>query len=294
MPKGTKSSSSLPSPSGEGAVRDGGAPAIERAMATIELLADKPDGLTLSELARLLDVNKALAHRVLQALDAAGYVFRVEPAGLYRLTYKVRNIGLRHMSSTHLLDQNLSVLQGLADMTDELVRLAVVEGDTLTWVAALQGTRRMLQLNPNYTFHIHLHTHATGKIWLSTLPRAHALELVHNAGIEPRTENSVTDLARLEAELDLARERGYAMTYEEDEVGVGAVAAPIMARQLDGSMRCVGVVSLAAPTSRMSREQLDSHHPLVVAAAGRLADRWPADTAGNPLKIDAAPPDRTP
>lgn len=289
MPKGSKNPTT-PTASAEATTRDGGTPAIERSLATIELLAEAADGLTLSDLARRLDLNKALVHRVLQALDTAGYVFRVEPAGLYRLTYKVRNIGLRHMSSTHLLDQNLPVLQGLADMTDELVRLAVVEGDSLTWVTALQGTRRMLQLNPNYTFSIHLHTHATGKAWLSTLPRERALDLLRRAGFEPRTSRSVTDLGMFEAQLDEAGKRGYAMTYEEDELGVGAVAAPVAIRQLDGSMLCVGVVSLAAPTSRLSREQLDSHHPLVVAAAQRLADRWPADGAGKPLTIVDEPP----
>ncbi len=288
MPKGSKTIKPSMDQAESPSIRDGGAPAIERALATIELLAEVSDGLSLSDLARQLDLNKALVHRVITALDAAGYVFRVEPAGLYRLTYKIRNIGLRHMSSTHLLDQNLSVLQGLADMTDELVRLAVVEGDTLTWVAALQGMRRMLQLNPSYTFRIHLHTHATGKAWLSTLPREHALSLVRQAGIEARTSHSVTDFGRLESELDQARERGYAITYEEDEVGVGAVAAPVSIRRLDGAMQCVGIVSLAAPTSRMSREQLHSHHSLVVAAAQRLADRWPADSAGHPLTVIAA------
>ncbi len=184
------------------------------------------------------------------------------------------------MSSSDLLDQNLPVLQGLADMTDELVRLAVVERDTLTWIAAIQGTRRMLQLNPHYTFSTHLHTHATGKAWLATLPRERALELVQRAGLDARTGNSVTHIDQLAAELERTRERGYAITYEEDEVGVGAVAAPIMVRQIGGEVICVGVVSLAVPTSRMSREQLDSQHPLVVAVAKRLADRWPADSPG--------------
>ncbi|HEY0199773.1 MAG TPA: IclR family transcriptional regulator [Rhodanobacter sp.] len=264
----------------EATPRDGGAPSIDRALAIIELLAESPEGLILSDLAKQLDINKALVHRVLQALDTAGYVYRAEPAGFYRLTYKVRNIGLRHMSSNKLLDQNLPVLQGLAEMTDELVRLAVVERDSLTWIAAIQGTRRMLQLNPHYTFSIHLHTHATGKAWLSTLPRERALDLVQREGLAARTGNSVTNIEQLVAELDRTRERGYAVTYEEDEVGVGAVAAPIMLRQISDEMICVGVVSLAAPTSRMTREQLDSQHPLVIAVAKRLADRWPADSPG--------------
>ncbi|HEY0179714.1 MAG TPA: IclR family transcriptional regulator [Dokdonella sp.] len=229
------------------AARDGAAPAIKRAFATLEILAERPEGLSLSDLARELDVNKAIAHRLLGLLDEAGYVFRLEASGRYRLTYKIRNLGLRHMSSTHLLDQNMIVLQGLADMTDELVRLAVVERDTLTWVAAVQGRRRMLQLNPNYTYAVNLHTHATGKAWLSTLPRERALALLRETGTEARTPHSLTSLERIEAELDLTAARGYALTYEEDELGVGAVAAPILVHDLDGRTRCVAVVSLAAP-----------------------------------------------
>lgn len=267
----------------EAAGRDGGAPAIHRALALIELLAERPDGLTLSEIARHLDINKALVHRVLTALDDTGYVFRSDATGSYRLTYKIRNIGLRQMSSTNLVNQNMPVLRGLADMTEGLVRLAVVEGDSITWIAAVQGQQRMLQLNPSYTFHINLHTHATGKVWLSTLPPTRARELLSRAGTAARTVHSLTSLENIEAELARAREDGYALTYEEDELGVGAIAAPILIGRHDAEPRCVGVVSLAAPTSRMTREQLAALHPLVLAAAERLAERWPADAAGNAL-----------
>jgi IclR family transcriptional regulator, acetate operon repressor len=263
--------------------RDGGAPAIERALAVIEMLAEEADGLTLSDISRKLDVNKAIVHRVLSALDATGYVFRSERTGNYRLTYKIRNIGLRHVSLNDLLEQNMPILQALADMTDELIRLAVVESNSITWIAAVQGRRRMLQLNPSYTFGINLHTHATGKAWLSTLPRDVARSLLEKKGLHARTGQSKTNLADIEAELDEALFLGYAVTYEEDELGVGALAAPIVLDNSSPTALCVGIISLAGPTSRMNREQLVATHPLVIAAAQRLAMRWPRDAVGKHL-----------
>jgi IclR family acetate operon transcriptional repressor len=46
-------------------------------------------------------------------------------------------------------------------------------------------------------------------------------------------------------------------------------------RQIDGAGRCVGSVSLAAPTSRMSRADLEASAPLVINTAQRLAEIWP-------------------
>ena len=70
------------------------------------------------------------------------------------------------------------------------------------------------------------------------------------------TKYTITTLRALKADLAEGRQRGFAISYEEHELGVGTVAAPIVINGLDGNPRCVGVVSLAAPTSRMDRALL--------------------------------------
>jgi IclR family transcriptional regulator, acetate operon repressor len=248
---------------------------LSRALAIVEQLADAEQGLTLADISRHLDVNKAIGTKLLRTLELRGYVFREVQTGRYHLTYRISNLGLRQLAHTRLLDQSSAVLRELAETSGELVRLAVVEDDRLTWVLSEAGRKRSLQIDPNFRFAISLHTHATGKAWLSTMPFERALTLLLHQGLTPLTKLSKTSIEEIRQEIETARSRGYAVTYEENEMGVAAVAAPIVASMLDGQARCVGTISLAAPTNRMTRSDLEACSPLVVAAARKLAATWP-------------------
>ena len=253
-------------------VRGDSIASVGRALAIIERLADRQDGLSFTEIVALLDVNKAIAFKLLNTLEHAGYVFRNERTGTYCLTYRITNLALRKLSSERLLDQSNAVLRPLADATGELVRLAVVErgGERITWVLSLLPERQVLQIDPNYSMEIGLHTHAAGKAWLATLPFEQAARLVRASGFKPKTRHSLTGMEALRAELARTASRGYALTYEEHALGVGAVGVPVLVRD-----RCVGAVTVAAPCARMSREDLAALAPRVRAAAARLADAWP-------------------
>ena len=252
--------------------------AVGRALHVIEHLADAPDGLSLAELARLLIVNKAIALRLLETLEQTGYVWRDDVAQRYHLSHRISNLGLRQLQQSGLLGQCTSVLEDLAERTGELVRLSVVEqGQRITWVYAVVGTRRSLRIDPNFNFEVSLHTHATGKAWLMTLSFDDMRALVERDGLAALTPNSSTDLDALRRELEASRKRGFSTTFEENEIGVCAVAAPIVADRLSGGRSCVGVVSIAAPANRMGRDEILDLGPLAAETAGRLAVMWPLD-----------------
>ncbi len=252
--------------------------AVERALETVELLSGAADGLSLAEIARGLIINKAIASRLLETLEHAGYVWRDAVAQRYHLTYRVSNLGLRQLQQSGLLGQCTSLLEDLAERTGELVRLSIVErGEKITWVYAVVGTRRTLRIDPNFNFEVSLHSHATGKAWLMALAPERVLELLKREGMTALTPHTNVDVTLLRKELDTASRRGFTLTYEENEIGVGAVAAPIMAPRLSGRTECVGVVSVAAPTNRMTRAAIEACGPLAAEVASRLAPMWPLD-----------------
>jgi len=251
---------------------------VERAFVIVAMLADLEDGASLGEIARHLDVNKGIAAKLLATLERVGIVWRDHVAQRYNLTYRISNLGLRQLQKTRLLDQCAAVLKGLAEETGELVRLAIVEnGERITWVYAVAGTKRLLQIDPNYSLEAHLHTTAIGKSWLCTLPFERALKLMLRQGIKPLTRHSKVAMEAIRAELAAAARRGFATSFEETELGVSAIAAPIMVTTLANETECVGAVSLAAPTNRMSERQLVACGPLVMRTVERLARIWPLE-----------------
>ena len=251
---------------------------VERAFEIVAILADAAEGASLADIARHLDVNKAIAVKLLATLERLGIVWRDDVAQRYNLTYRISNLGLRQLQKTRLLDQSAAVLKALAEDTGELVRLAVVEnGDRITWVYAVSGSKRSLQIDPNYTLDAFLHTTAIGKSWLSTLPFETALKHMLRQGMKPMTKHTKTSSKAIRADLEQTRKRGYATSFEETELGVIAIAAPITVTALTGARECVGAVSLAAPTNRMNARELVACSPLLLATVARLAQIWPLE-----------------
>jgi IclR family acetate operon transcriptional repressor len=251
---------------------------VERAMRIIEYLSDARDGLSVSEIGRLLDVNKSIAFRILATLESLRYVYQDTFTQHYRLTYRISNLALRQLANSRILDQCIAPLRELADTTGELVRLAVIEHDRPIWIHSESGVQRRLQVAPTYGHDISLHSHATAKAWLFTLPEKEVAALVGNKRLKEYTKYTITTLRALKADLSEARSRGFALSYAEHELGVGTVAAPIMVTGLDGA-RCVGVISMAAPTSRMDRAKFIQCGHQVVEAAHHISEVWPFDSA---------------
>ncbi|MBA2962170.1 MULTISPECIES: IclR family transcriptional regulator [Ramlibacter] len=249
---------------------------VERALFVIEQLAEAPDGLSFTEILNILEVNKSIAFKLLNTLIATRYVFKDEKTGNYCLTYRISNVGMKKMSRSRLLNQSQVILRELADQTGEFIRLAVVEQDTITWVMSILTKKRYLQIDPNYSTEIGLHTHAAGKAWLATIEPDRARRLILERGIQRMTPHSLVDIKKIMADLHVTAERGYAISYEEHGLGVGAIGAPIMVQQFGSEQpRCVGVVTLAAPVAHMDRAALETCAPQVVATAEKLASVWP-------------------
>ncbi len=253
---------------------------MRRSLHLLELMSEGEAAWSLADIGRGLAVNKAIAQRLVDELRTAGFVYCDDITGEYVLTYKLSNLGLRKLDQTRLLDQSSGVLRELTNESGELVRMGVVEfGTKVTWVLAFVGARRTLNIDPNYRLDIQLNTHAAGKAWLATLAPDEAWRVLKASGIEKLTPHSKTERAEIEADLVESRERGYALSYEENEMHVGAIAAPIMVRQPNGQTQCVGVVSVAAPTWRVSREGFEALAPSLLRGVAKLSDMWPIGDA---------------
>nr|WP_305149260.1 IclR family transcriptional regulator C-terminal domain-containing protein [Halobellus litoreus] len=98
-------------------------------------------------------------------------------------------------------------------------------------------------------FRTPIHTHAAGKVLLANLPDARIDELLDVEKLEPVTEHTVTNPAELRTELEAIRERGYAIDHEEQVVGIGFVACPVVEDE-----ELLGSVSVACPTGRLQQD----------------------------------------
>lgn len=247
---------------------------VANAMHTLELLASRPEGRRVSEIAERLDINKAIAHRLLAALVNSGYVTQDPRTSSYVATHSLGALGLRQLSSSGVGTWAQRSLDALATDCEELVRLAVATNDTLQWIAKAQGSNSSLRLDPVMGQDVVPHATASGKAWLSTLASERIETVLDHEGRLSVTSRSSLDRAALSGELDEVRHRGYATTFEEMDLGINAVAAPIFGA---GSGReATGTISIAGPSVRMTRARMAELSPLLLAAAAEIAKSWPS------------------
>jgi IclR family acetate operon transcriptional repressor len=180
---------------------------LERSFKVLEQLAASPQGQTVSHIASTLDMPLSATHRLLAELCRCGYVRQVREQGEYVLTIKLVSLGLGFLSASGVIDVAQPSLDQLANESGELVRLAVVDGDDLTFVAKAQGARRGLRYDPDMGLSVRLSCSAAGHAWLSTLSDEAALALVTKQGFgkpEDYGPNAPTTVkaARMEALAD--------------------------------------------------------------------------------------------
>jgi len=250
--------------------------AVARAFAILEDLSVVGER-SLSDIARKLAVNKNIAFRLLRTLEQLGYIYEDPASRCFRLTYKLSNVVRIQWLGDDVLSQAQPLLRALARDSGELVRLAVYSGNRLEWVFAETGSKRLLRIDPAYPGPIIPHVHATSKARLMTLDPATLDPLLKAMKFDAYTPHTLTSAKALRQCLDISRQQGFALSYDERDLGIAAVAAPVMAGGVQHpSPSCAAVVSISVPTSRVSRDQLAGEFgPMVMRAADRLSAFWP-------------------
>lgn len=242
---------------------------IARAMQVLEVLATAPDGCGVKDLTRAIGCGKGTISKMLATLERRHYVRQDATSGRFSLTWRLLALAFGHADQAGMPRIFLPVLQELADETDELVQLAVVDGDQVLFVAKAEGRGQTIRLLPLVGVWVPLHATATGKLWLATRS-SRELSRVIGRQLQPVAPRTITSPSRLRDELERIRQAGYALADEELAEGGRAVAAPI---ERDGVM--VGAVALSGPAYRLSLERLHALAPRLIEAGARLASIWP-------------------
>jgi len=243
---------------------------VERVLRILETLAHEPQGIALAELASELSLPKSACHRLLAELARSGYVRQLRDHGEYALTTKLPALGLSFLGGAGIVDVAQPVIDRLANVSGELVRLAIVDGDRLTFVAKAQGARAGLRYDPDMGIDVRLSCSAGGHAWLMTLSDERATELVAKQGFGSAKEFGPKAPATFKAlmkMLDEDHKRGFSMIVEQYAPGMAAMAAPVMRRGGDA----VGVITVAGPLLRLNEKRMQELGKALIAAAAELA-----------------------
>ncbi len=243
---------------------------LERAFALLEYLAARPQGVSLSTTAQELGLPLSACHRLLTELARCGYARQTRDHGDYALTTKMAALGLSYLGESGIVEIAQPVIDQLAGLCGELVRVAIVDGDRLTFVAKAQGAKFGLRYDPDMGIDVRLSCSAGGHAWLMTLDEERALELVVKQGFGTPGDYGPQAPTGWKALVDIlarCRERGFALMHEMYAPGMGAMAAPVRR----GKEAALGVITIAGPSVRLTQERMLAFAPQLQAAAQEFA-----------------------
>ena len=217
--------------------------------------------LGVSEVADRMDLPKSTAHDYLRTLRELGYV--VNDDGRYRLGFRVLELGGQAKHRNRLFQVARSELDRIADATGEMVSINVEENGKFVVLHTAFG-ENALRLGIYPGLRTPLHTHAAGKVLLAGADPGRVDRIVDRHGLPARTDETITDRAELDRELDAIADRGYAVDRNQQVTGMGVVAAPI-----EVGDRVVGSIGLVCPADSLRDE---AYRAGLVAAAQEAAN----------------------
>ena len=241
---------------------------LERGFALLELLAAHPEGRALSALAAEAQMPLSATHRLLGELARCGYVRQARQQGDYVLTIKLVSLGLGFLSASGVVDVAQPALDQLAEHSRELVRLGIVDGTELVFVAKAQGATRGLRYDPDMGLSVPLSCSAAGHAWLSTMSDEDALALVSRQGFADPAHfgpKAPTTVKALLASVRAARKRGYATISDVFAPAMSAMSAPVLSRGV-----ALGVVTIAGPSVRLTEERMAELGEALMATAAEV------------------------
>jgi DNA-binding IclR family transcriptional regulator len=237
-----------------------GTQAVDRVARLLSEVVYSADPMTFSDLATAVGLARSTTSRLLLALERNGLVQR-DDHGRFLPGEMFVSFAWRGGTEAGLVAVARPFLDQLGKATGETINLGVADNGRVEQIAQVDST--YLIGGTNWVgISLPMHCSALGKVLL-----AYGAAQLPAGTLERRTGKTITSEAALRAELATVRARGYAVTDEELEPGLIAVAAPIRGY----NDMVVAALSVSAPTTRMNGDAVAEAAGLCAEEAARLS-----------------------
>lgn len=205
-------------------------PGLVRGLELLRCFDGEQPWLSLTDLARRLGTSRSGIFRPLYTLEHLGYLERDPRTKRYRLAPQVLDLGYRALASLDLTDLAQSHLERLRDLTLASAHLGILDGHQVRYVGRAPS-RLTFASNIHIGSVLPAHATAMGKALLAWRDPAWLEDWLASARLEAFTPRTHVERESFLADLARTRERGYAISDKEYELGIRALAAPILGAQ---------------------------------------------------------------
>ncbi|GAB6156213.1 IclR family transcriptional regulator [Desulfosporosinus burensis] len=232
---------------------------VAKALMILNVLAEHQREMSLGDIAKEMQLAKSTAYGLLATLRDFGYIEQSPLDGKYHLGIRLFEVGNVVANSWDVRQVAVPFIQTLVDELGETVHLVVLDKGEVLYIDKRESTKS-LRIVSQVGTRLPAHCTGVGKVFLANLPIGEVRRIIATKGLSRYTKNTITDFSRLEEELNLVRQLGYAMDNEEIMESLRCVAVPLRAH----TGKVCAAISVSGPSSRFDGEQLESIVNLMV------------------------------
>ena len=249
------------------------ATAVDRGAELLVRVLESEQPVALADLATASGIPKSTASRLVSALERRGLVEQDGQRGRLRPGPAILRVAERSLLERSLVELARPSLDALSVVSGETINLGVPGRHGVEHIAQVDG-RHFLGAGQWLGRSVDFHCSANGKLFM-----AFGRMAMPARPLEALTPSTITDPARLRAELEQVRRDDFAEAIDELETGLAAIAAPV--RGAGGSV--VAALSITGPTVRMTPPRIAELRPILIDEARALSRRL-----GNPQQGENA------
>ena len=222
---------------------------ISRAASVLRALENEPQGLSLGQIARRVNLARSTVQRIVKALAEENFLTAATPNARVKLGAEL--IRLAMSVQTDITAIVHPYIKALSEAINETVDLSLLEKEKVLFVDQITAPQR-LQAVSAIGESFPLHCTAPGKAFLAKLDPA-TVKKILSEPMAPCTPATVVSLENLMQEVAQVRQSGIAYDREEHTEGICAVGAVIQHEANN-----MAAISIPVPSQRFygSEEKL--------------------------------------
>ncbi|GGL31242.1 IclR family transcriptional regulator [Nocardia jinanensis] len=247
---------------------------LSKGLVLLQTLGDHPRGATATDIARATTLAVSTVHRLLHTMAERGFVSFDPSDKTYRLGVRVFELATKVSGVLSVAETARPLMRELSRRTGETVQLSVLSNSRALFIEKI-GTEHAVGIRGSVGESEPLYATSTGKVLLGQLDPERLASVLDEVALDAWTANTVTDRARLTAELDRVRSDDFATANEEFDPGVRAIAVPVR----NGRAETIAALCISAPVFRVSQDRMLGWLPELRETAAAIGVRLPLSAA---------------
>lgn len=234
---------------------------LQRGLSVISAFGRARPAMTLSEIAEVTQLSRAVVRRLLLTLQHLGYV--TSQGRLFSLSPRILELGFSYLASLPATELAQPLMQALADAVKESCSLSVLDGFEIVYVQRV-AVRKVMTVSLGIGARLPAHCASMGRVLLAGLSPEALDAWLAEAVIEARTPYTETDPGRLREIIDGVRSSGHCFIEQELELGLCSLSVPVK----DSAGKVVYALNIGMPYGQGVRERaLNELLPTLLATA---------------------------